>query len=178
MKPADTKTAAEYRAIIAGKRSAGPRRLTPAAKAVADATRETFGTPRAVAGRFRANAGHPRIVEITVPIRIRSTPNERVHWAVKHRRNLEHDAAVTYSLAGSRVQLRAIADADSILVTLTRIGVKLLDTDNLAAGFKATRDAIARCLGIDDGDARIAWRYTQEAGGKYAVRIRIEVAHA
>lgn len=36
-----------------------------------------------------------------------------------------------------------------------------LDDDNLASAHKAFRDAIAKTLGIDDGDSRIRFRYLQ-----------------
>lgn len=40
-----------------------------------------------------------------------------------------------------------------LVVTMTRIGGKQMDTDNLAGSFKAVRDAVARFLGIDDRHA-------------------------
>ena len=49
-------------------------------------------------------------------------------------------------------------------ITLTRIAPRTLDDDNLAAGFKATRDRVADWLGVDDGDKRLTWRYAQERG--------------
>lgn len=36
-----------------------------------------------------------------------------------------------------------------------------LDSDNLAAGFKPLRDAIARYLGTDDNDDAVEWQYGQ-----------------
>lgn len=38
---------------------------------------------------------------------------------------------------------------------------RVLDDDNLTGGFKALRDAIARSLGVDDGDNRIRWECRQ-----------------
>jgi hypothetical protein len=65
------------------------------------------------------------------------------------------------------------------VVTLTRIGPRDLDSDNLAGSAKAVRDAVARWLGVDDGPrAPVEWRYAQERPAKgakrYAVRITIE----
>ena len=67
------------------------------------------------------------------------------------------------------------------LVTLTRIGPKKLDLDNLANGCKSVQDSVARELGVDDGDeTKVRWVYNQEVTGtakavsRYATRIKIE----
>lgn len=62
--------------------------------------------------------------------------------------------------------------ASGIVVTLTRIGARPLDTDNLAYAFKSIRDGVADAFGIRDDDKRIAWEYAQEKGSP-AVRIEI-----
>ncbi len=49
-----------------------------------------------------------------------------------------------------------------------------MDTDGLAASFKAIRDGIADDIGMDDGSNFYEWIYTQEIGKEYAVRITIE----
>ncbi len=63
----------------------------------------------------------------------------------------------------------------TVVVALTRIAPRDLDTDNLASGLKAVRDGVADALGVDDGSSRIEWRYAQERGrpGEYAVRVEI-----
>lgn len=48
-----------------------------------------------------------------------------------------------------------------ICVEITAFRRRLLDNDNLIAGCKALRDAIAHSLGLDDGDPRIDWQYRQ-----------------
>lgn len=61
------------------------------------------------------------------------------------------------------------------LVTITRLGPRTLDDDNLAGSAKAIRDSIAARLGVDDGDtARIQFRYAQEKSKAYGVRITLE----
>ena len=40
----------------------------------------------------------------------------------------------------------------------------MLDDDNLASGFKSTRDGVADWLGIDDGSKRLTWVYKQVKG--------------
>lgn len=61
-----------------------------------------------------------------------------------------------------------------VRVTLTRLGSKRLDSDNLATAFKACRDGIADWLGCDDGDeSKVRWAYQQKPS--YRAGIRIEV---
>lgn len=53
---------------------------------------------------------------------------------------------------------------------------KLTDDDNNTGSFKPLRDAIARSLGIDDGDARIAFECGQvETKGQEGTSVRIEI---
>ena len=57
-----------------------------------------------------------------------------------------------------------------IAVTLTRVGARKLDSDNLASAFKHVRDGVAEYVGVDDGDERWTWNYAQRSGSKvYAV---------
>lgn len=53
-----------------------------------------------------------------------------------------------------------------IEVTLTRVGVRKLDSDNLASAFKHVRDGIAEYVGVDDGDERWTWNYAQRTPTK------------
>lgn len=58
-------------------------------------------------------------------------------------------------------------------VTITRIGKRKLDSDNLAISAKHVRDGIADAYGVDDGSDLYTWNYAQEIGKDYAVRIEI-----
>jgi len=65
------------------------------------------------------------------------------------------------------------------VITLTRIAPRRLDPgDNLNSSMKAVRDGIADALGIDDGDARLTWKYAQRKGNpkEYAVEVEVENA--
>jgi len=46
-------------------------------------------------------------------------------------------------------------------VTIVSFRHKELDDDNLIAGAKSLRDAIATSLGVDDRDKRLSWEYHQ-----------------
>ena len=63
-----------------------------------------------------------------------------------------------------------------LIITITRIGKRKMDSDNLAYAAKAVRDGIAAALGINDGDERLTWEYPQEIGKEYGVRVEIKEA--
>lgn len=65
------------------------------------------------------------------------------------------------ALAGSTPAKARRKTSVVICVEIVRYGVRALDEDNLIAGAKPLRDAIARSLGVDDADKRIRWRYSQ-----------------
>lgn len=121
-------------------------------------------------------------IEFTVPIRTKTGLNAREHWAAKANRvKRERNATrVAFEVAlgcrysgqgkGRAATLTAIAPQT---VTLTRVGPRLADDDNAAAGLKAVRDEVAVILGHDDGSAWFTWRYVQERG-PWGVRVRIE----
>lgn len=115
---------------------------------------------------------------ITLPIRITSNANLREHWAMRADRARNQRRAVAIEMHGTcPSSLRTYSGA--LLVTLCRIGKRLLDDDNLAGGFKAVRDEIAAQLGRDDGPASgITWKYTQIKGSAYGVHITIEAENA
>ncbi len=103
-------------------------------------------------------------MRVEIPLRIVSVANLREHWSKRAKRAKAHRQAAY--LCSSKHTLPCV-------VTLTRIGPRTLDSDNLASAFKATRDGIADRLGVDDADQRITWVYQQERGKHYAARIEI-----
>lgn len=113
-------------------------------------------------------------LEIEYPCRVISEANSPEHWRLKHKRKLnqqeETGFEISNALKGRKVRLPCV-------VTLTRIGSRRLDPDNLANGFKAVQDMVAKKLGCDDGDTeKVQWVYRQEVILKrqYAVRIVIQ----
>ena len=121
-------------------------------------------------------------IEFTAPVRIESEMNRRDHWAKRKRRFDEQRRTVAYSWPKWTVPTEPVPwpyrgyGPGPFVVTLTRIGPRKLDSDNLASGFKAARDQIAFTLGIDDGSERLTWKYEQERGKprEYAIRVRIQ----
>jgi hypothetical protein len=123
-------------------------------------------------GSGQGQATQSASVSLYAPIRIASTLNLREHWSARHRRSAQQRRAIA-------LHLLAVGGYDRpglpVRVTLTRIAPRSLDTDNLAGGFKAVRDEVARWLGVDDADPRVEWAYGQERGKarEYAVRVEI-----
>lgn len=111
------------------------------------------------------------MITVEYPCRLVSVANAREHWSRRAARAKAHrEAALCYLLGRGKV-------AGPATVTITRIGAKMLDTDNLASACKATRDGVADWLGRDDADPSITWGYAQELAGKrgvYAVRIEVQ----
>lgn len=114
-------------------------------------------------------------VLVRVPLRIVSVANMREHWATKAKRVKAHRQAARLSV-GARLMPRE----GTLVVTLTRVAPRALDTDNLASALKATRDGVADALDVADNDPRIDWRCTQMRGAarEYAVWISITLREA
>jgi hypothetical protein len=105
---------------------------------------------------------------VVVPLRLPSLANCRLHWRALHRLKVNQQFTVFgYMLAAKLPPLPAT-------ITLTRVGPRTLDSDNLAGAFKFVRDQIADLYGVDDGSPLYEWRYGQDVGRGYAIRIDIE----
>lgn len=107
-------------------------------------------------------------MKISLPFRTVSTPNAREHWAAKARRS-KTERNVTRHMVDYHLKARL----SRYTVVLTRKGPRALDSDNLAASFKAIRDGVADAIGIDDGSDKVQWRYRQEKSKTYSVEIEI-----
>lgn len=110
------------------------------------------------------------VICVLLPIRAVSlNQGKGEHWAAKARRAKAQRQAAHWKLKGNPVYLPCV-------VTLTRIApsVGLDPHDNLPGGLKATADGVADWLGIDDRDPSVTWRYCQERGREYGVRVTVE----
>lgn len=114
---------------------------------------------------------------VVIPLRTRSTLNQREHWAKRARRTKRERGVVGLML---RAELGRVVwlddDGGAVVVQLKRIAPRKLDDDNLRGALKAVRDEVAAFLGVDDGDARVEWAYDQARGAahEYGVEIRFE----
>lgn len=111
-------------------------------------------------------------------LRIRSIKNLREHWRTRARRTAQHraiaKAACRAALAGAPAFREPWLTAGGLTVLLTRVGPRQLDDDNLQLALSAVRDGVAEALGIDDGDARVSFKYAQ-ARGTYAAHVLLDV---
>lgn len=120
------------------------------------------------------------MTEVLLPIRTWSEPNLRGHWAQRARRAHKQREAARLLVRAALVSLPPASPLrawkQKIIVRLTRIGPRRLDSDNLAAALKHIRDGVADALGMDDGDERLTWLYAQRNGkpGEYAVLVEIQ----
>jgi hypothetical protein len=109
------------------------------------------------------------------PIVLINEGNARDHWAVKHKRNKRQQKIITLTWKADRPEITL-----PCTVTLTKIGLRDWDEDNLIYSFKAIRDIIADLIlpgkapGQADGDKRFTWKYAQRKEKIYGVEIDIQ----
>lgn len=133
---------------------------------------EALVAKRKAASTVRREAG--KFLLFSLPIKLESLTNKREHWAAKSKRAKEQrtnvaNACRLHNCGAGRIELPCT-------VTITRVGVRSLDSDNLAISAKHARDGVADAFGIDDASPLITWRVEQRKGAprEYAVEIRIE----
>lgn len=118
------------------------------------------------------------LVSFTIPIRTVSEANAHEHWRVRQKRaKTQRALAGLHACSGRAAILRArrLLIHDGLIVNLTRIAPRALDSDNNVGAAKHIRDGVADALGIDDRDARVTWEYGQERGGKGVYGVRVEI---
>ncbi len=111
------------------------------------------------------------MIEFDIPIRTVAEKNKREHWAVKARR-VKEQRDVAYYFTCSHMELPLLRLPKSII--LTRIAPGRLDDGNLSVAVSAVQDGICDALEVNDGDPRITWKYAQEKGKEYAVKVQIK----
>jgi crossover junction endodeoxyribonuclease RusA len=110
-------------------------------------------------------------IAVTYSEKIESEANGREHWRPKATR-VKRQRLMAWA------NLRTIerpAFLGPVTIVLTRIAPRELDGDNLQSGFKATRDGVADWLGVDDGDKRLTWQYSQRKGAPHHYGVEIEI---
>lgn len=113
------------------------------------------------------------MIDIDVPIKTSSTNTKlRVHWRTNRRTAKREREAVFMMLRSGGV--RALGPTEAATVYLTRNAPRALDDDNLRGALKAVRDEVAKALGVDDRDARVAYEYRQAKAKAPSVRIVVE----
>lgn len=116
------------------------------------------------------------LLTTTVEIRTVSETNQREHYMVRHRRRkAQRRSTFLGMLAAGRKANVDVPSGAPLLVRMTRVAPRGLDTDNLGSSLKAIRDGVADWLGRDDGDPLVLWEYEQRRGKprEYAVLIEL-----
>ena len=102
--------------------------------------------------------------DFILPLRTVSRLNAREHWRVRQERSKAERTTAAMMCPHFPVPC---------VVTLTRVGPRALDSDNLQGALKSIRDGIADRLKVNDNGPLVDWRYAQERG-PYAVRVLLE----
>ena len=110
------------------------------------------------------------MIDITVPIIVRSLANLREHWTARTGRAKAQRSTTLLCLRRHKM----IPPAPPLRITLTRIGGRRMDTDNLSISCKHARDGVADWLGVDDGDERLEWVYAQAPGRPRCLRVQVD----
>jgi hypothetical protein len=113
-------------------------------------------------------------MKFRIPIRLPSLANMRSQWEIVSEKKQQKLATF---VALKKAQETEPIPSMPLVVTITRIGPRKLDDDNLAAACKYVRDQIAKEVGVDDGSDQYTWMYKQRNGGSrgyYAVDVEIE----
>lgn len=108
------------------------------------------------------------VVEIPLAAALPSAANARGHTLARAGSIARHRALVVQVL---RALVRT-PPAGDLVVCCTRIAPRALDDDNAAGAVKASRDAVAEWLGVDDRNPRVTWRVDQARG---APALRVEI---
>ncbi len=109
-----------------------------------------------------------RVDLVAKGLRLDLTPNARLHPQVVARRRAREHQVIERALRG------ITPPAGPWRVVIVRVGPRAMDDDNRTASAKGVRDAVARWLGVDDGDGSVAWEVRGEVSRGYAVRVIVE----
>lgn len=124
-----------------------------------------------------------KLLWIEVPITLPSVANLRENRWARARRTKTQRNAVTLALKSFDRRpfvnqcWAELVQGRSLTIVLTRIApTPIRDKhDNLPMALKASVDAIAKVLGVDDGDELVSWEYRQKRGDAGDVGLEIEI---
>ena len=117
-------------------------------------------------------------ITFTLALRTVSEANRRGSWRAHHART-KSQRAIACGVTISETRGRQWVRTERIVVTLTRIAPRELDTDNLASSAKGLRDGIADAINYgNDRDKRVTWVYAQTKGKPREYRVDVRIARA
>lgn len=111
-----------------------------------------------------------------VPLRLGRGLNDRLHWAKRASKVKQERLTVAWALKLAKAQPPALP----AVVTIIRASPSKIpmDLDNLAGACKGVRDQLAEWIGVDDGDARVTWKYDQRVSKQWEVAVIIDEHHS
>lgn len=102
-----------------------------------------------------------------LPQDVPSMANARMHFRAKAHLTKRQ----RYQLAAAWVRLGLPRGHKPVSVTLTRVGARELDDDNLQGAMKAHRDQVAEMCGFNDREK--LWTYAQDTGAEHGVLVEV-----
>jgi hypothetical protein len=97
-------------------------------------------------------------------------------YPVGRLQNSQPKSTTPQALARFTEEQQRRAQSLGVCISIITLRRRLLDSDNLVGSCKPLRDAIARSIGLDDGDKRLRWQYEQfETKGRQGTIVRIEL---
>lgn len=107
-------------------------------------------------------------MKIEIPIKLPSLANTRMHWRKLAALKRKQREATYLCLVRESPRIPCLP----LIITITRVGPRELDDDNLQSACKYVRDQIADIVGVDDGSKLYTWKYEQRTG-PYNVEVEI-----
>lgn len=128
-----------------------------------------------VAGHECVPGSAAPVVAFHLPLRLVPQVNAREHWR-KTSARAQVQKLTTYAIGRAMLARLGLHLAPPYRVTIVRIGPRRMDRDNAIGASKHVQDALARLLGVDDGDeALITFDYGRKIGA-FGVDVVIEGA--
>ena len=115
------------------------------------------------------------LVSVTLPLTTVSEANSHTHWRVRQTRAKSHRQFALMAVGGALRRDWPVGGwrGAELVVLLTRVAPRELDSDNLQGALKHVRDGVADALGVDDRDERVTWAPCDQRKGKAGVVIEI-----
>jgi hypothetical protein len=133
-----------------------------------------------IVGTMGRGGGVNVVIELPIktenPLNLRG--NTKLAMVMRHRKYAKNRDDAFMMLNPQLLAMRPIL-VWPLVVTLTRLSSGHMDDDGIAASTKGVRDAVAKALGVDDGDrSRIRFLYDERKvkRGVYGVEVRIQSA--
>jgi hypothetical protein len=96
----------------------------------------------------------------SVPLQTKNSLNTREHWALRSKRARSQRSKLKSEVSKRLPEI----GLPLVVITLTRVSPRSMDSDGVVAALKHCRDGVADALRIDDASPLVEWRYAQRKG--------------